>query len=84
MEGNVLGVSVRDLVETAIIAAEGHGSAVADAVGLKWKEWMSLAIYALGIATAFLMSPYVAIALYVAVALIWLIPDRRFERRLQQ
>ena len=38
--------------------------------------------YALGFAAGFLISPYVAVALYVAVAIMWLIPDRRFERRL--
>ena len=31
-------------------------------------------------AAAFLVSPYVSVALYVAVAVTWLIPDRRFER----
>ena len=71
------------LLERAFIAAEGDGSAIAAAVGSKAKEWLSLALYAVGIAAAFLASAYVSVALYAAVAILWLIPDRRFERVLQ-
>ena len=42
-----------------------------------------LVCYGCGIAAAFLLSPYISVALYVAVAIMWLIPDRRFERGLQ-
>jgi len=69
-------------LEKALIAVEGQRSTVAKAVGGGIKEWLSVALYALGIAAAFLWSPYVSVALYVAVAIIWFIPDRRFERRL--
>jgi len=69
------------ILERALIATEGESSAIATAVGAKLKEWLSLAIYALGIAAAFLVSPLVSVALYAGVAIIWLIPDRRFERR---
>jgi uncharacterized membrane protein len=72
------------LLERTLIAAEGESSTIAKAVGRSGKEWLSAALYALGIAAAFLVSPYVSVALYVAVAIIWLIPDRRFARRLQQ
>lgn len=72
------------VLEKALIAAEGEDSMIAKAVGSRVKEWISLVLYALGIAAAFLVSPYVAVALYVAVAVMWLIPDRRFERSLQQ
>lgn len=72
------------ILERALIAAEGEESAIARAVGEKRKEWLSLAIYAAGIVSAFFLSPYVSIGLYIAVAILWLIPDRRFERRLQQ
>jgi hypothetical protein len=44
------------------------------------KEWISLTAYLVAILAAFI-SPYVSIALYVAVAIVWLIPDRRFEQR---
>src|SRR4051812_21307722 len=72
------------LLERALIAAEGKSSAIARAVGASAKEWLSSALYALGIAAAFVVSPYVSVALYVAVAIIWLVPDRRFARRLQE
>ena len=71
------------VLERALIAAEGDDSAIARAVGSSLKEWLSLVCYASGVAAAFLLSPYISVALYVAVAIMWLIPDRRFARRLQ-
>ena len=70
-------------LERELIAAEGAQSQIKRAVGRKAKEWLSFIEYAAAIPAAFL-SPYISIALYVAVAVMWLIPDRRFERRLQQ
>jgi uncharacterized membrane protein len=61
------------------MAAEGEGSKVAAAVGSRRKEWLSFALYAVGAAVAF-VSPWLAVALYVAVSSMWLIPDRRFEK----
>jgi len=49
------------------------------ATGSRLKEWASLAAYALGFAAAFI-SPTLSVAIYVAIALVWLIPDRRFEQ----
>jgi uncharacterized membrane protein len=69
------------VLEHALIRAEGESSAIAKAVGAKAKEWISLATYAVGIAAAFLFSPLLSVALYAGVAVMWLIPDRRFERR---
>ena len=71
------------VLERALIAAEGEDSAIARAVGSSLKEWLSLVCYASGVGAAFVLSPYISVALYVAVAIMWLIPDRRFERRLQ-
>jgi uncharacterized membrane protein len=71
-------------LERTLVAAEGDDSTVGPAVGSRVKEWLSFAGYALGIAAAFFVSPYVSVALYVAVAIVWLVPDRRFERNLQQ
>jgi uncharacterized membrane protein len=68
------------LLERALIAAEGEESQVKRAVGSSFKEWLSFALYALGIAVAF-VSPYISVAMYVAVAVIWFIPDRRFEEQ---
>ena len=69
------------LLERALIAAEGASSQVAEAVGSKRKEWLSVLVYASACGLAF-VSPWVSVALYAAVAAMWLIPDRRFEQRL--
>ena len=68
-------------LERALIRAEGDGSIVKRAVGGGGKEWISFALYLASIPLAF-VSPYISIASYVAVAVMWLIPDRRFEREL--
>ena len=69
------------LLERALIAAEGAESEIAKAVGAKRKEWLSLALYLVAVAAAF-FSPWVSVAIYAGVSAMWLIPDRRFERRL--
>ena len=68
-------------LERALIRAEGDGSIVKRAVGGGGKEWISFALYLASIPLAF-VSPYISIACYVAVAVMWLITDRRFEREL--
>jgi uncharacterized membrane protein len=67
------------LLERALIAAEGERSRVRRAVGRGVKEWGSFAAYVAALPLAFL-SPYISIAIYVAVAFLWLVPDRRFVR----
>jgi len=42
------------------------------------KEWISFAAYVAAIPLAF-VSPYISVAIYVGVSIIWVIPDRRFE-----
>src|SRR3954452_19559835 len=68
------------LLERALIAAEGESSRVGRAVGASLKEWLSCALYLTGVVAAFLVSPWLSIGLYMAVALMWLVPDRRFTR----
>lgn len=67
------------ILQMTIIAADGKGSRVAQAVGHDMKGRMSLASYALSIVLAFVYSP-LAYAVFVFVALVWLIPDRRIVR----
>jgi uncharacterized membrane protein len=67
------------LLERALIAAEGEQSKIATAVGAKTKEIMSVTLYAAAIGIAFL-SPWISVAIYLGVAAMWLVPDRRFER----
>jgi hypothetical protein len=55
---------------------------LATAIGSDFKGKVSVLIYAAGIAASFL-STVVAWSLYVVVALIWLVPDRRIENTLR-
>ncbi len=67
------------LLQRCIIAIEGPQSLLGRAVGADWKGKASQVLYLLGIAASFVL-PALAQALYVAVALMWLVPDRRIER----
>jgi uncharacterized membrane protein len=69
------------LLQRAIIRGQGKGSPLAAAVGRDLKGKISPLLYALAILLAF-VSQWTADALYVVVALIWLVPDRRIESRL--
>jgi uncharacterized membrane protein len=63
----------------ALIKANGRDSAVAAAIGSDLKGYLSLVLYAAGVALAF-VRPWIAYALYAAVAVTWFVPDRRFAR----
>lgn len=67
------------LLEQMIIASQGTDSLLKKAVGSDWKGKLSIVLYALAIALAF-WSSWIAIGLYVLVAALWLVPDRRIER----
>jgi uncharacterized membrane protein len=66
----------------AIIAEQGENSPLADAMGKDWKGKLSMLLYAVAIPSAF-ANQWIADAIYVLVALIWFVPDRRIEARLQ-
>jgi uncharacterized membrane protein len=67
------------ILQHAIIVSQGHDSLLRKAVGRDWKGYLSLALYVLAIAAA-LSLPELSQAIYVLVALVWLLPDRRIER----
>src|SRR3989442_14345947 len=67
------------LLQGAILRAEGPDSVLATAVGADLKGKVSPVCYAIAIPLAF-VSSWIANGLYVAVALMWLVPDRRIER----
>jgi uncharacterized membrane protein len=69
------------LLQQAIIRAQGQDSILKKAVGRDRKGKVSAVLYLVAIVVA-LRSPRIADAVFVAVALIWLIPDRRIEKRL--
>ena len=68
------------LLQSRIIALQGPQSPLAAAIGRDWKGKISPLLYLLGIAAAALGHPWPALAAYVLVALLWLVPDRRIER----
>jgi uncharacterized membrane protein len=69
------------LLQQTIIRAQGQDSILKKAIGRDWKGKLSPVLYILAIVTT-LRSPWIAQAILVIAALIWLIPDRRIEKRL--
>lgn len=67
----------------ALIKLHGRGSELATSIGSDRKGKISIAIYAAAIPLAF-VQVWIASACYVIVAIMWLIPDRRIERKLAQ
>ena len=72
-----------NVLQRTIIAADGHGSLLRDAVGKDWKGTASIVLYLAAIALTW-WSSWAAQAIYAVVALLWAIPDRRIERALEQ
>ena len=66
-------------LQLMIIAAQGPGSLLKKAIGNDWKGKLSPVLYAMAIPIAFWWQ-WVSMGLYILVALLWLIPDRRIER----
>ncbi len=66
------------ILQRAIIAAQGRGSKLAAAVGEDMKGKLSAGLYAVAIPMAFFYQR-VAVGIYVLVALMWFVPDRRIE-----
>jgi uncharacterized membrane protein len=67
-------------LQWAIVRSEGRQSMLAEALGSDLKGKISPILYIAGIVLAF-VNPWISVALYVLVAIIWLVPDRRIERR---
>jgi uncharacterized membrane protein len=67
------------ILTVTLIAHHGKDSTIATAIGRDFKGKLSLAIYTITIPLAFANS-WLALSLYVLVAIMWLIPDRRIER----
>jgi uncharacterized membrane protein len=67
------------MLTLVLLASHGRDSLLAKALGRDFKGKISIVIYVVAIALAFLY-PLVSCGLYALVAAIWLCPDRRFER----
>jgi len=64
-----------------LLPIQPEGTRLAEAIGDDWKGRLSPLIYAIAIPIA-LVAPLLAFAMYVSVALIWVVPDTRIERPL--
>jgi uncharacterized membrane protein len=70
------------ILKTSIIRAQGAHSRLQEALGSDAKGILSVVMYAIAIPLAF-VNDWLSAAIIVAVALVWLVPDRRIESRLQ-
>jgi uncharacterized membrane protein len=71
------------ILQNLIVQQQGANSRLAAALGADLKAKFSLLLYAVAIPSAF-VHQWIADGLYVLVALIWLVPDRRIESKLNQ
>jgi len=71
------------ILTRALLAEHEKDSDLAVALGRDFKGKVSIVFYVIGIAAAFWSTAF-ASGIYVLVAIIWLVPDRRFERTLRQ
>ena len=70
------------ILQRALIQRHGESGQLAQALGDDFKGKVSPALYTLAIGLAFYM-PKIALAIYVGTALMWFIPDRRIEKKLE-
>ena len=71
------------LLQMAIVRTQGTNSALAKVLGSDIKGKISPVLYVAAIALAF-VSPWISCGIYVLVALMWLIPDRRIEKAIDE
>jgi len=71
------------ILQRAIIVSQGANSLLRRAIGSDWKGKLSPALYLAAVPAAFL-SPRISQAIFILVAMLWLVPDRRIERILAE
>jgi uncharacterized membrane protein len=71
------------ILQNVIIVGQGCDSKLAAAIGRDFKGKLSPVLYAIAVVAAF-FKPWISCGLYVLVALLWLVPDRRIERLLAE
>lgn len=69
------------LLTRALLRLHAPDSSLAVALGIDWKGRLSVVAYVIGIGVA-AVAPAASLCIYVAVAVVWLVPDRRIERQL--
>jgi len=71
------------ILSYSVIKANGASSVLAIAYKKDYKLYLSLVLYIIGVLLSF-FTPLISIVLYIAVAIMWLIPDKRIERLLNK
>ena len=71
------------ILQTTIIVAQGPGSRLKEAIGRDLKGKISPAVYLVAILLA-IVDRWVSLGLYVLVALMWFVPDKRLERAIEE
>jgi uncharacterized membrane protein len=69
-------------LQRSIVRHQGPGSLLAKAIGRDRKGWLSALLYAAAVPAAF-VAPWLAGAIFVGVAGMWLVPDKRIERAIR-
>jgi uncharacterized membrane protein len=71
------------ILEKCLLRIHGQDSTLAKAVGKETKGQLSVALYAAAIGLSF-VNPMISLGIYTLVAIIWLVPDSRIERRIRE
>src|SRR5882762_1289019 len=71
------------ILQTTLVAAHGQNEKLAAAIGADRKSKLSMLLYVLAIPLAF-VNQWISVGIFVLVALIWLIPDTRIEKKLAE
>jgi uncharacterized membrane protein len=71
------------ILQRSIMATDGCSSVLRQAIGSDWKGKLSVVLYLAAIGLSFVLH-WAAQAIYVGVALMWLVPDRRIERAMNE
>jgi uncharacterized membrane protein len=70
------------ILARSLVSNHRENQALPNAIGKDHKGWISIALYVAGIGLS-LLQPWLGFALYIVVAVMWLIPDRRIEDRVR-
>jgi uncharacterized membrane protein len=70
------------ILARSLIAHHSENAALGEAIGTDRKGWLSIALYVAGIGLSF-VNAWLGFAVYICVAIMWLIPDRRIESRVR-
>lgn len=71
------------IMAKSLVHAHGKESLIAKALGRDWKGLLSIILYIAGIGLTF-VNPWIGFSIYILVAIMWFIPDRRIEKKIEE